>query len=527
MSSTRHAAPGSPLRQERYASSPAISDNGLKPTCVAKRSAVLNDAKQREVIWYLQARSHLPGGLAAVVSELLEIFGARICPPSLLNFTGKKDSPLAPELVRAARAECNAEDRFLMREEFTASEQRYLEICQAEARIFESQSVTEDKREMEIRAAAQQRPDSYSAADFQKHTRLMASCEFEKHLAELCLNPESSFSDPWYFCDLFSALVELVDLWASEHSEDAAETSIASAMRDAVTYAAETGSIVLICAPEGFGKSFHARAYCRRHPGLARYWQIPASNDRRLFFGAGAQAFNGPIGDSWKAQELQRRLEEIAAQSGIVLVMDDALQLLPDRERDANPDRVDWVVTALAERGIPAVLITNHTFDKRLRAIEQRSTWSAQSFRLRCVRPELPEQLSKEDVKRTAQAMLPGIKADELRDVVTHTLTAGGRNLHFLETVRRAADFVARRQGANGLSAEHINEALRGFALASVTETAKAKVRAESKAAGHTRKHRAPVPRAPSAPAPLATRVTLASSKPHRQTMPETAPADS
>lgn len=70
MSRTRIAAPGSPLRQERWASSIAHIQ-GLKANLVARRCQVVNDPSVRELIWYVQWRSHQPGGLVALAGDVL------------------------------------------------------------------------------------------------------------------------------------------------------------------------------------------------------------------------------------------------------------------------------------------------------------------------------------------------------------------------------------------------------------------------------------------------------------------------
>lgn len=69
MPQTRHAQPGAPLRQERWASSPA-HDRGFKANLVARRCRVVDDANVRELIWFVQACSHERGGLSALAAEL-------------------------------------------------------------------------------------------------------------------------------------------------------------------------------------------------------------------------------------------------------------------------------------------------------------------------------------------------------------------------------------------------------------------------------------------------------------------------
>ncbi|MEI7733478.1 MAG: ATP-binding protein [Verrucomicrobiota bacterium] len=69
MSNTRHAAPGAPLRQERFASS---YEPNLLANLVAKRCAVIDPPSDRVPIWFLQSLSMIPGGLGEAVCEILK-----------------------------------------------------------------------------------------------------------------------------------------------------------------------------------------------------------------------------------------------------------------------------------------------------------------------------------------------------------------------------------------------------------------------------------------------------------------------
>ncbi len=61
MSRTRHAEPGTPLRQERYSSS---FEKGLLANLVAKRVSTLAAPADRKAVWFLQLLSWQPGALA-------------------------------------------------------------------------------------------------------------------------------------------------------------------------------------------------------------------------------------------------------------------------------------------------------------------------------------------------------------------------------------------------------------------------------------------------------------------------------
>ena len=72
MSSTRYAKEGSPLRQERFASS---FEHGLLANLVAKRCAEIDPSADRAAIWFAQSESWESGGLDFLASEIL-----RRCP---------------------------------------------------------------------------------------------------------------------------------------------------------------------------------------------------------------------------------------------------------------------------------------------------------------------------------------------------------------------------------------------------------------------------------------------------------------
>ena len=78
MSNTRHAKPGGPLRQERFASS---YEQGLLANLVAKRCSLLADPEARALIWFYQWLSWQPGGIEWAESE----YHALTPPPQTRN----------------------------------------------------------------------------------------------------------------------------------------------------------------------------------------------------------------------------------------------------------------------------------------------------------------------------------------------------------------------------------------------------------------------------------------------------------
>lgn len=76
---TRRALPGSPFRQERFASS--HGSPGLRPNLVAVGLSEIRDTALRRVVWWLQAKSWERGGLDLVAEELAGRFQIRAAQP--------------------------------------------------------------------------------------------------------------------------------------------------------------------------------------------------------------------------------------------------------------------------------------------------------------------------------------------------------------------------------------------------------------------------------------------------------------
>src|SRR5258706_9439037 len=103
MSSTRHARPGDPLNQEKFCSS-AEFEPGLNAYLISKRLAKIKEPWQRELVWWLQFKSHQEGGLGGFLVQFLARFGNRVGTETMLQLRGV-DRDYTPEEARSIRAE--------------------------------------------------------------------------------------------------------------------------------------------------------------------------------------------------------------------------------------------------------------------------------------------------------------------------------------------------------------------------------------------------------------------------------------
>jgi hypothetical protein len=104
MSSTRTAKDDSVFHQSRYASAPEF-ERGLVASMVAKRTALLDAKADRELVWWVQYLSHLPGGLTSVAVDILEKYSHRLGTPAMLKMGNRKSGNYSAAEVAEIRQE--------------------------------------------------------------------------------------------------------------------------------------------------------------------------------------------------------------------------------------------------------------------------------------------------------------------------------------------------------------------------------------------------------------------------------------
>src|SRR3974390_24686 len=117
---TRRAAPGSEFAAEKFASS-AEFERGLSGSLVARRCTVLEDPKDKELIWAIHFISHQGGGLKSLAAALPANYPEHFGTPAMVKL-GKRSGQYNAEQVRAVRGELPEFHRqqFLLRGETLA-----------------------------------------------------------------------------------------------------------------------------------------------------------------------------------------------------------------------------------------------------------------------------------------------------------------------------------------------------------------------------------------------------------------------
>jgi hypothetical protein len=426
MSSTRHATDGE-LHQERYLSGPAFEEKrGLKGHHVAERAALLDDPRARSLLFFLQALSHRPGGMQKVARDLIAMFPERLGSPTMHRIGGGPGKRFSPE--ESARIGDELHSTFDGSPRKERSRQFFLEDCLEEANSL------------------------------------------YRFLERLCLDPEVPMEmedggPEWmlhgvhYFRDVIGALYEFQSRYAESVKADFVLTEIGAQVFSTLDFGLHTTGMVVLEGLSRTGKTAATKAWCEQHLGEARFVSLTDARDQYGFFRTIAKALGLPCTYTKKAQELRDRIEDMLIKSRLLLVIDEAHYLWTHGDRiKCLPHRVNWVLTALCNEGVPVALVTTEQFALKRAQTEKQTEWSSQqlSGRIRRYR-KLPLKPRKEDLEAVSRKLLPEADKDTIGLMVANAIASGLFMTGIVNTVEEAR-YHAKQAGRKGVTFEDVHQ---------------------------------------------------------------------
>jgi hypothetical protein len=269
-----------------------------------------------------------------------------------------------------------------------------------------------------------------------------------------------SSSAPWYFLEWQSALQNLMADWNAERAAGVVVTALGREVEEMLDYTLHSSSMTLLEGDPRTGKSFSARAWCERHPGQARFIEVPTGNDDTGFFRELARGLG--IGNflQYKAIEIRERVESVILTRDILLCLDEAHRLWPETNpRYSFPKRVNWLMR-MANAGVPICLVATPQFIERQKAMEQKSGWNSAQFLGRLAHyKRLPVELELEDLKAVAKAVLPEADNEILRVLAAYARKSA-RYLAAIDSIAKRARYVANRAGRPEATTADVRKAM-------------------------------------------------------------------
>ncbi|MGB9473805.1 MAG: ATP-binding protein, partial [Candidatus Udaeobacter sp.] len=348
MSSTRYAADQSELLQQRWASDPEFSTS-VSALQVAKRTSLIADRQMRDLLWFIQWRSLHPRGLRRLAEEIIAKFPERVGTPVMRRLRLKPGRKLSRREVVELRKEFpEGILEFTLRGELPDPTPGYV--------------LPEDPV-----------PEFYRTDDFLRKISAVAE-ELHEHLMRLCVDP-SDDGDVWYFGNLVGSLKQLRSDFIRKTDTILADTEASRQINNSLDFCFRRRRMVLIEGKAGIGKTATLKAWCNRQQGLARYVEVPSSNDDRSFFAAIAEAIGVARGTSYNGQQIKLRVEEALRASGLMLVLDESQFSWGQYNRPHGiPVRIQWIKTAF-DAGTPIALVALPKFSEWQQLYAKRTLW--------------------------------------------------------------------------------------------------------------------------------------------------------
>ena len=391
---TRQQSPeGREFRQDAFASSPDF-ERGLLGNLVAARCQRLTDREEIAVLWWLQQISWREGGLLSLAADLAARYRNQI---SVFRRSGQDDF-LDGEIVDS------------------------VELDETEVRTmadFFARSIVD--------------PAACSLRD--------GSAPFNAGFAR--------------FDGLWDALIASRQAEIDTAGKGIVETEVSTRVFEALDFARESRSFVLIEGREGLGKSASARNWCRRHPGESVYVPLQSGTDEMTLYRCIAQALGTACSIARKAGEIKANVEKALQPGHLTLVLDEAHFLWPQaaRAERSAPKRVDWLRTALIDHDVPVAIISTPQYFANQCDRFRQGGWNANQIQRRLAHTErLPESLSVADMQAVIRLHFPEIPAAKVFDIA---ILATG-SLGFVGTIahlRKRLDFLVSRKGARSEAA--------------------------------------------------------------------------
>ncbi len=158
---------------------------------------------------------------------------------------------------------------------------------------------------------------------------------------------------------------------------------------------------------------------------------------------------------------MRERVEYVLQTAKLMLVLDEATYLWPqNNRREALPNRLNWLLTALVNCGVPVALIATPQFTKAQKIVERKTGWASEQFigRIRHYEP-LPESVNDQDLTAVARALLPEGDAKCIELLVCYAQSSQ-RYLAGIESAVKRARYLAQKDSRDSAAFRDIAQAV-------------------------------------------------------------------
>ena len=477
MSST-YKESSQPLSSGGYMQSMEFDNvRGVPAVPVSFRCAALLSAVKRDFIWWLQGLSLKDGGFRRIARELVEMFPDRVGTSAMHKAHVAPGKTYSGELVSEVEVVLDHNTwNFEKKLPAPKTGKELIELCRRRA------------------LTPRQLPNNgYGRQPY------FNELSVEQFLIELCTNPKLQFSLPGadaildemeveqaveknpelssfdfnqadlvYFRDIIGALVE----YRARHEKKVREkfhlTAIGKQIWETLDYALASHSMVLLDGLEGRGKTEAVKAWCELHQGQARFVSLKGVTNKTTIFREIAFALGVTYAYGRTGPEMQARAEDVLKRSKIMLLIDEAHFLINQTRRmTGRPEMIDWLDTAIANRGLPVALCTTPQFIACMARAKNQVEYNFNQFRRRVKRwVKLPDKNSESDIAAVARKVFQGAGEPVIKKIVGYALLSK-RDLSAVGDVAAEVRAMLGTEDLSRATVAHVHRAITEFLIPS------------------------------------------------------------
>jgi hypothetical protein len=413
-------------------------------------AAVEREPRLLELAWFMEWTSRQPGGLDKWTTQFAAEFADRLG-TNAMHRIGKTEEAYTAEERNAVIADFPQENLYI---DHSRAEAASMPITTEFVKtIIGRGHVMSDVTRPNLAFVSRQ-----NHAEFLDYCRRYAMAELPWILTDFCLTPDACLPDPFWFCDLASALIEAMDAHAARAGLGRADTAVARSVTDALEFAWAEKAMVEIVGDSRYGKSQSVQTYCAAYPGRARLVKTPCTNDQRSFFTAIAEAVGVEVTLKTTGAELRHALEFIFRHSGLMLVFDESHFLIPQNfTAKTAPFRLDYVRSQILDNGCPVALVaTPQQLPTAPKSFERVTGFNMAQWRGRIMRSvQLPSELPQSDLMAIVKHHFPSLKEAYAKRIVSAALISD-KFIFTIESIAKNARAVARKNGHEQIDLEDL-----------------------------------------------------------------------
>lgn len=420
----------------------------------------MGEPGDRTLAWYLQGRSIMPGGLKAVAEEIWQASARKGLGSPAMHRLGRESGKVYEgDDFLAVYAELN--DGAVPREIVDLGNLIHATTLEAG---YESISIDfghgSEVVVEQTRARLSQLHSQLQNICRKSASELLSECN--KVAATTLPGVLRSFAsegrpiEAAYFHDLRAAADANFRAFSGGAEKHLAKTATAKAVAEELESIAGAQTLGLFQGETREGKTTAAQAFCRKNLHRCRYASLEDDLSDRRIYEILANAVSGPIDARWVKDDFRAAITGALVGSGLMLIIDEAHNLFPRNPKN-RPVWLEWVRTALVDRGVSVALISTPQFVGRIHTTAQASGWQSDQFTGRIGKLRTIERLvdddqagwdqRHEDVAAVARCHLPEADATAIAYMAATAMTCR-TPFHLVATMARDAREFARRRGA-------------------------------------------------------------------------------